>query len=158
MTTIRRMTALAGLCIALLGAGKGLAAFDEDRIQEDLRPLQGTWKVIVAEEEGKSMQSRFEQTIVEISDSQLVFHHGEDDREVMTVRVNASRRPKEMDLTLHGDDGPQDLVGIYAVHGDEITLCYSSRPGGTRPGVFATREVPGTQTLLVLKRVDSPSP
>src|SRR5262245_12173157 len=158
MTTIGRKTALAGLFIALLGAGKGLGAFDDDRIQEDLRPLQGTWKVIVTEEEGKSMQSRFDQTIVEISDGQLVFHHGEDDREVMTFRVNASRRPKEIDLTVLGDNGPQELAGIYALHGDEITLCYSSRPGGTRPGVFATREVPGTQMLLVLKRADSPSP
>ena len=107
---------------------------------KELKPLQGTWKLVAGEIGGRKM------TTEEVEKSKLVFkgdhykvRRGNGPKVTGTVAVDPAKDPKTIDIT--DSDGPnkgKTLLGIYAVDGNELKECFAA-PGEARPTKFATQ-------------------
>jgi uncharacterized protein (TIGR03067 family) len=116
--------------------------------------LDGTWLPVKAELAGKKFPEEFRESI------KLVIKGGTYTVTVGkavdrgTVKVNATAKPKEMDLT--GTDGPnkgKTILAIYEPKGDTLRVCYDVS-GKARPTEFRTRE--GTRLFLVTYKRQKP--
>jgi uncharacterized protein (TIGR03067 family) len=55
-------------------------------------------------------------------------------------KIDPSKEPKEIDITLQLPKGDRPLVGIYEIKGDTLKMCYVGSTTGRRPTEFATKE------------------
>jgi uncharacterized protein (TIGR03067 family) len=71
------------------------------------------------------------------------------------VKIDPSKKPKHIDITLHRKQGDATFLGIYEIKGDALTVCYASRTG-KRPTEFSSKEEPniGYITLTRAKKSD----
>jgi uncharacterized protein (TIGR03067 family) len=129
--------------ILLLVATSGAALADETP------KVEGRWKVVSVEVAGAAAPG--------LEGAELVFAEGKksftlpDKRvEKGTYRLDATKKPKEIDSTTEGRGGVEK--GIYVIEDDTLKLCLATQ-GGPRPTEFATK--PRTdQILIVLRRAD----
>src|SRR5204863_9486648 len=64
-----------------------------------------------------------------------------------TYRLDPSTDPKQIEMTAtEGDAAGKPALGIYAVDGDTLRMCYVL-PGRDRPGTFES--TPGSKAFLV---------
>jgi len=112
--------------------------------------LQGAWRVISAEEEGKKHAIEKEKQLLYVFDAgkiQLKFQ-GKVIREG-TYQLDQSHSPKRIDMIAQDETG----VGIYKIENDTLTICsaaFKSTPA--RPTEFAT-QAKSRSVLFVLERV-----
>jgi uncharacterized protein (TIGR03067 family) len=119
----------------------------------DNEKLQGTWKVVSGESEGK------EAPIDELKQATWVF---KGDKLIVTkateshesdYKIDPTQKPKTIDVTPR--QGPEEekdktFPGIYQLDGDTLKLCMNG-PDMERPTEFVTKE--GTRLMLLsLKR------
>lgn len=120
-------------------------------MNEDLKQLQGTWRIATLEIEGQTMSAASlggAQITVKgerfISTGMGAAYEGK-------IEIDASSNPKALDLKF--DTGPEKgntNAGIYELNGDTWRLCLNTR-GKKRPEKFAA--VPGTGIAVeVLQR------
>jgi RNA polymerase sigma-70 factor (ECF subfamily) len=120
----------------------------------DQEKLQGTWKIVSHEldgkeapaEEGKEVKLTFRGT-------KVTFIVGENKFEA-TYKLNSTAKPKRIDLSYLG--GPAEgktKQGIYDLEGNTLRICGNNTPGGEVPSEFVTKAESGEE-LLVLKRAD----
>src|SRR5262245_29308328 len=113
--------------------------------KNELRDLQGTWKVIVFEQNGKELALQKRKYIFE--NNKMMYVNGEVKVE-WTFSVDPTKNPKQMDL--ERTSGPGDVT-IYVLAGKYMIIC-GSRDGKTRPSEFACDSDKGGGYLLVLQR------
>jgi uncharacterized protein (TIGR03067 family) len=142
MTARAVWTLTAALAVS---APAGDAKKDEDQ-------LQGTWKVVSVERNGKKTPARdtARLKVVVAGDKVTAL----DDNEVTdeyAFRLDPAARPRTIDLTrTSGKEKGKVTRGIYSFEGDRLTVC-SGEPDKDRPKAFAAPE--GTdQTLFVFER------
>jgi uncharacterized protein (TIGR03067 family) len=108
--------------------------------------LDGTWLAEKAELAGQKYPDEFRKSLKLVIDGDKYTGTAErPDRG--TLKVDASARPKAMDIT--GTDGPnkgKTFPAIYEHDGDTLRICYDLS-GKARPTTFATK--PGTKLFLV---------
>jgi uncharacterized protein (TIGR03067 family) len=127
--------------LALLGAEKPKPELKKDLVhQEDLRKMQGDWVVVEGEQGGKSIGADDLKS--------MHFHVGSDQYEFKqtgatekgTLSVDASQRPKALDIHIvEGDQAGKLQRGIYQFDGGRLKICVSP-PGDDRPKEFKTKE------------------
>jgi uncharacterized protein (TIGR03067 family) len=136
---MKRLALVLGLLAGPVAAGPA-----ED---EDLRLLQGNWKVVSAELGGDLCPGN------DLADLRLTIRdrtwtvelHGSRDRGTLTVDV--SQRPRAMNLV--GTEGPtrgKTLLAVYDLSGDMLRVCYAL-DGKERPAGFESKR--GTQLIVV---------
>jgi uncharacterized protein (TIGR03067 family) len=101
----------------------------------DRQRYQGDWQLTSARRDGKDMPAE------NVKAFRCKFH---DDRfsitrdgkvvESGTLRLDPSKTPKALEVTLDGGDG-QLVLGIYELEGDTYRMCYGG-PGKDRPTTF----------------------
>jgi uncharacterized protein (TIGR03067 family) len=135
---MRRAFLLVPTTVLLLGAGDA----DKDRKQ-----LQGTWSVVMAKLGGKKPSK------AELKDVKVIFHgnlmtlqYGREEKG--TFKLDASKKPKAMDVTLERKGKKETALFIYELNGDKLKLCWR-KPGGERPTSFTAKDPDG---VMVLKR------
>jgi uncharacterized protein (TIGR03067 family) len=111
--------------------------------------LEGTWSAVSADKDSKltkgPTKDQFAHAKFTFTGDKFIME-AEDRKAEGTLKVDANRSPKEIDLI-----GMQTMRGIYKLDGSELTLCLSGGPEATRPATFATK--PGSRAILiVLKR------
>jgi uncharacterized protein (TIGR03067 family) len=117
--------------------------------KEELKNLQGKWLHIT--EEGKETKTPFELIVIE-GDKYRIYKDGKVARE-LTITVDPSTSPKQMDLTVKKDSGKSWTVpAIYELKGDVLRICIADLiPPLDRPKEF--KHDPEHNTFLVtLKR------
>lgn len=132
-----------GASLATTAAGTGAGKTDQDKIQ-------GSWSIVSMEKGGMKAPDEV------IKDMKLTF--GADkiklqmpgkDHEV-TYKLNASKKPKEIDI-VEKESGKELLhKGIYVLEGDTLKICFGHSPD-PRPTEFSTAGSASTG-LIVLKR------
>jgi uncharacterized protein (TIGR03067 family) len=125
-----------------------LVAADEPK-----KELQGTWKLVSLEVDGKKATKgdiKNEQKMVVEGDK---FTSTVDDKHSFkgTFKLDPGKKPKTVDVAVtDGDFKGKALLGIYEIDGDTLRACYAA-PGKDRPSEFTSKEGSGNY-LYIYKR------
>jgi uncharacterized protein (TIGR03067 family) len=135
------------LIVVLVVAGP--AAAQEKKKDED--KIQGTWIVVSHEMVGRKMPAEeLKGWKLTLKDGTLTGEKGKD-KGKGTYKLDASRKPKIIDITYDEENEKMTTVAIYELKGDTLKLCWSEKVPEHRPTKFASDEESG-QTVMVLKR------
>jgi len=141
------LTSLVVLCAATLFA----AEKQGQKPKTDQELIQGTWKVVSAQESGKSPTIPDDLRFLITADT-LMIKPGKDDPIGMKYKLDPSKKPKAMDTTHEIDPGkPTSQLAIYALDGDELKLCLDAA-GKPRPTKFESKA--DTQDVLAVFKRD----
>ena len=133
-----RISCLAGFLATIGGAATG---------HEPLE-FEGRWEVVSVELAGVPVPG-LEGCELVLADGKKAFTLPDKTIEEGTYKLDATKKPAEIDVTTSGRDGTEK--GIFEVKGNSLKLCLASK-GGARPTEFTTKM--GTdQILIVLTRV-----
>jgi uncharacterized protein (TIGR03067 family) len=55
-------------------------------------------------------------------------------------KIDHSKKPKEIDITMHQKQGDRTILGIYEINGDELKVCYYASQNGRRPIDFSNKD------------------
>lgn len=125
-----------GMLMALFVALTPVVAQDSG---QEVAQLQGSWTVLTAEREGKPTDVIKGDKLV-ISGTNYTIKTKKGTEQKGTISVNAAANPKTIDLI--PADGPQKdkpMLGIYALEGETLRICWIEPPGKDRPTAFVTR-------------------
>jgi len=119
----------------------------------DAALIQGTWKVVGGEENGKAvaLPAGVEMASVFTATEYSLLFNGQA-KEKGTFKLDASASPKALEFTItDGADKGKTQLGIYELNGDTLRLCIA-KPGTPRPTSFKTTQG-GNAELFTLQRV-----
>jgi uncharacterized protein (TIGR03067 family) len=134
---------------ALLVIATALAADTRDDAKQAADRLEGTWKVVSMERDGKKVsREEAEKMRVEFKGQRYAFRGGDEDYDG-TFRADASQKPKHIDTVVKQGGKTINARGIYELDGDTLKICWSD--GDERPTAFATKPDSGLR-MLVLRR------
>jgi uncharacterized protein (TIGR03067 family) len=112
---------------------------------KDAKALQGTWKVVSFEKEGKNAPEDVTKALtMTIKGDMITVNDGKKD-ESATFSLDATKKPKTMDLVPKQGD---KVLFIYDVDGDNLKLAWRL-PDQGRPKEFTAKDNEGN---MVLKR------
>jgi len=166
--TLRLEIAVIAFVAATWGIVRGDDAKLEDQAAQDAKQLQGEWRWVEVEMEGKQIGLdvvtvwKDRRMIVEANN--LTATSGEPglgDRK-KTFKLNAKQSPKHLDMTsLDGNEQGVTEACIYALEGDRLRMCipyfHNRVDPSKRPTEFKTKDGDGLM-LYVLERVKKESP
>jgi uncharacterized protein (TIGR03067 family) len=134
----------------LTGLAFSFAAEDGEAAKAELEKLQGTWQLISAEADGKTMpaeQVKNIRVVIKGSKHSVYFGDASVVKEI-PFTIDPTKKPKQVTDTL--PDGKQ-IKSIYELTGDTLRSCVAP-PGKDRPKEFSGKAGTG-HTLRVFKRV-----
>jgi len=145
--------------LTVLVAGLLLAAeAKKEDAQKDQEALQGTWRPVSSEQGGRDQADEAKEHALTFEKHTFTVKKGDEVRVKGTFKVDPSRKPKAIDMTItegrRGDDKGKELHGIYELTKDGLKWCTSEPGEKGRPTEFATRE--GTKHLLVTFQKEKP--
>jgi uncharacterized protein (TIGR03067 family) len=146
-----KMLLVETLAVTLLAA---VAVAQEEATKTDMLKIQGTWRLLSREKDGKADAAEAIKDIVMINKGdKFSFKGSASGAGAMTgtFTLDATKKPKTMDrIPADGPRKGKTLPGIYALDGDTLKICVSLT-GAERPSEFATRPNSGV-LLSVFKR------
>ena len=129
--------------VLLFGCVLALAPFASARADDDtkkeLKALQGTWKVVAAEQDGDPLDRIIGGTLT-IKDNNFTIKTAGGTEMKGDLTLNPSKKPKHIDLA-HQEGLLKDKTwqGIYELKDDTLKLCYAEADSEKeRPSEFKT--------------------
>ena len=118
-------------------------------IKADLDKLQGTYKMVSLEVDGKAVpEAKLASSTLTIKGDKYIIKVNDKPYETK-MALDPEQMPKTIDMKfLDGDNKDKTALGIYKIDGDTFTMCRAFNPGQSRPRDFATQ--PDTNTFLVV--------
>jgi uncharacterized protein (TIGR03067 family) len=110
---------------------------EDSATKEDLEELQGTWGLISAMEDGKSLsEDKVKQTTIVIKDDTFRFPQLAEyaTSKAGTIKLDAMKNPKHMDTF---STEKELMLGIYDLERDRYKVCFAPA-GMPRPSGFAS--------------------
>ena len=122
---------------------------------EDLKAMEGKWKVESAEAGGKKIETEeLKELVVTITGDRYEVQV-KDYKDAGTLKLDEGQKPKTMDATdTEGEDFGKVVKAIYEITGDTLRVCYAL-DGGERPAEFATKE--GSALLIITYQREKPA-
>jgi uncharacterized protein (TIGR03067 family) len=137
------MRATTFLMLALVGLLLGA-----DAPSDDARKIQGTWKVVSAEDSGRrAPEESIKDMRWTVSKDAITYHVGNRTTR-WSYKLDPSKKPKWLDLV---EDGRTRLA-IYDVNGDTLRVCFAEGTPKERPTAFESKPNSPNDVLIVLKR------
>jgi uncharacterized protein (TIGR03067 family) len=129
---------------AIVLAGAGWAAAQNG--DKDLEKLQGRWVTEKSEKEGTA-EFKFEKNKFTILIDGKDSYKG-------TFKIDASKKPKQMDLTVTEGEKFKDetSLALYQIEGDTLKWCAGEPGKKDRPKEFPEKQGDSKYLYLVLKR------
>lgn len=129
-----------GFLIAAAGANR--------RIGDDYKAIQGTWKVISAEDSGRKTPADVIQNVeLIITKDRITYKFGEKNTE-WSYRLDPTKQPKWIDLI----EADETTLGIYELEGDNLKICYPEARNGERSTAFESKADSVNDVFIILKR------
>jgi len=98
-----------------------------DDAKDEIKKLEGAWKVASAEADGKPFEVKnLGMSQMVVRDGKLIFRNEAKELMSFTFTVDPAKKPKHMDWKKEGEPNP--LPTIYALDGDELKLCFPLLP------------------------------
>ena len=130
----------------------GAAEASKDDAKNDVGPIQGGWRMVLAFINGEELpadQAKSGELIIE--DDQYRAKLGAN-ATTSTIKIDSSKTPKEIDLTFtDGDQKGKTVKGIFKMVGDDLTICRGLTEMEARPADFAA-PVDSGLLLVIWKR------
>jgi uncharacterized protein (TIGR03067 family) len=143
--------------LTVLVVGLLLAAEDKtDDAERDLKLLQGQWRVVSVERDGrvddlkdkKDMTLVIDKDVFSLREGGVVGIKG-------TCRLDPSRRPKAIDIKVtEGSGTGNEVAGIYKIDNDGMIWRVAYDDKEARPNEFTTKA--GDKHILVTFKRDKP--
>ena len=143
----------------LLVAGGPSAAPGEEDAAKDLAKLQGKWKLVEEDLDGKVTKSADGHVIGFEKEVEINYDADGGVAAKATIKLDPSKSPKAIDMTivfivLLPDKKGDTFRGIYQLEGDELKLALPILPSRQRPKEFTTKkELAPRFEVLTYKRV-----
>lgn len=119
---------------------------------DDLKAMEGTWRVEAAEAGGKPLESEDMKNLVITIMGDRYEVRFKDGMDAGTLKLDETQTPRAMDATdTEGENVGKVIKAIYEISGDTMRACYAL-DGSERPKEFATKE--GSPWLLVTYKRD----
>jgi uncharacterized protein (TIGR03067 family) len=135
-------------CFALVCAAAGWAAAQGTDTKEDLKKMQGKWRVVEVIEDGKEAKPDAKAFKI-ISDNKVLDPGAGTEDE---FRLDATKKPKELDVYVNRKGVvAYQLKGIYEFQGEKLRVCIDL-DGKGRPKAFESKPGSGYR-LATLERV-----
>ena len=149
-------SALSALVLAALTLIAAAAEPPQDAVRREMRMLQGVWKVVSVERNGKpAPNDDIKEGTVFIQGNRFIIQTM-DKHQDKEYGLDPAQRPKGIDLRNREGRGRDKLVrGIYLLERDRLKLCLGDA-GQERPEKFSTEPGAGRR-LIVLERPASGS-
>ena len=134
--------------LAALIAGVVFALLPAPAQADDLKAVEGTWKVQSGEAGGKPIDAEdLKGLVVKIAGDHYTATTKEG-TEAGTVKVDETQNPRTMDATkTEGFEAGKVIKAVYKLAGDTLTVCYAF-DFGDRPTELASKE--GTAWVLIV--------
>jgi uncharacterized protein (TIGR03067 family) len=144
-------------------------------VQNELKKLQGTWKVVASESDGQRpargwFLEEFTKARLTVKEDKLLFSsEGNRPWEVAyqpdrkpkldTYWLDPAKKPRAFTITVSVggflSGGIETVYGIYKLESNQLTICYSTRwAEKSRPTAFKTRE--GSERVLLIYEREKP--
>src|SRR5947207_9864514 len=93
------------------------------RPDDDKELLKGTWTVVKSEENGKPNTEMLKAKLTFKDGDKLLLKKVDEQAQEAIYKLDATKKPKQFDLTVKDDGGSFTALGIYEVDGDKMRLC-----------------------------------
>jgi uncharacterized protein (TIGR03067 family) len=137
------------IVVASLTVGGALRGEGGNDAGEDvLKKIQGTWKFVAQEMDGKAMpkEELATQTITFEGDKWSVRREGKV-VQAGTHKFDPGKKPGQVDAVItEGQDKGSTMLGIYELKGDTIKVCFDPK-GKERPTEFTSKAGRMTATV-----------
>ena len=142
VVAVGAVSAVIALAIRASAAGAGAGPNDEREA------VRGTWVCESAVVDGKPLPDNVARELrLTITAERYKTERADEVLFDSTYRLDPSTDPKQIEMTAtEGDAAGKPALGIYAVDGDTLRMCYVL-PGRDRPGTFES--TPGSKAFLV---------
>jgi uncharacterized protein (TIGR03067 family) len=126
-----------------------VAADDKKDAKSDKDQIQGRWQVESAVRGGQEIDGvQGFGVFYEFAGDKFILELGGQKHEG-TFKLDPTKKPKTIDITLKMDDQESKRLGIYELDGDTLKIC-RGEPDETRPTEFKSKE--GTQNVLAVAK------
>lgn len=114
--------------------------------KKDAPSIVGEWIPTNAVRGGKPDNPPAGTSITFLADGKVIFKEGKRDKaEEGTYKIDSKKDPAEIDLVPPAAEKGPNIVGIYKLEKDTLTICIAM--GGDRPKKFESPE--GAQVMLI---------
>ena len=111
---------------------------EEAALKKEQAALQGVWKITIFETSlGKKDEVVGATMEFDKDGKNLTFLIGNDTKKG-TFKINPAGKPKEIDITVEGED--KTFEGIYEIDKATLKICIAPNTGDGRPNEFATKD------------------
>jgi uncharacterized protein (TIGR03067 family) len=143
-----RISAWLLVVVALVSAAE---AAQTGAAGKDLASLQGTWRLVGREVEGKkatAAEVKDAEALYLVKGDRLVYRSQGKDVWEATIKLNARATPRTLEVThISGPFKGKSVRGIYKLEGQRLTICFST---SRLPTEFSTSDT--DRVLLVYQR------
>jgi uncharacterized protein (TIGR03067 family) len=117
---------------------------------DDLKAMEGTWRVESVEAGGKAVEAEDLQSLELTISGEHYTVKTKDGMDVGTLKLDETQKPRTMDATkTEGFDAGKVVKAIYTIEGNTLKVCCAP-DGGQRPTELATKE--GEAVVLIVYR------
>ena len=127
-------TLLAGMALVLTADAK-----QSDSAKEELKKLQGTWLLVMSEQDGMKSDPNFVKNgKMVISGNKMTVYGGKVKSSEATIVLNPAKKPKTIDATqTYGGPKGTKYLGIYELEDDTLKICLGEKQ---RPKDFTAKK------------------
>jgi uncharacterized protein (TIGR03067 family) len=140
-----RVAVLVVVSVLLAGfSSRMVAGGGDDAVKADMKLLQGDWVMQAFEANGKALpEDQVKKVRLTVKGDRFMVDIGGKMLE-LSFKIDPTKKPKAIDLTVKMDDNSMVTLGIYEVTADTLKLCRTAEGRKDRPTEFTTKEGSGT--------------
>jgi uncharacterized protein (TIGR03067 family) len=111
------------------------------RPDDDKDVLKGSWTVVKSESNGKPHEETLKARFTFKDGDKLLFKLVEEEAQPAIYKLDATKKPKQIDITVMIDNKSDTALGIYELDGDKMRLCIAEPDAkGGRPTEFKSTD------------------